>query len=151
MDNPSGAYVQVAPNVWKWDKHLHIPNQKESSLYLHWSKEYCESLFKQEKKVQTEAKAEVAKVATVTTTPTKKRSGSINRDTVIAFVTFPDKCPRQMRHILTKLGEFGKGGVPLGMLLDKLEGTLPTKQPVDRVYKHYHREMVDNGYIRVLS
>ena len=56
-----------------------------------------------------------------------------------------------MMTILEKLEEVGEGGITIGMFWEKLEGQLPTKQSVDRVYKHYHREMVDKGYIRILS
>ena len=62
-----------------------------------------------------------------------------------------------MRLILDKLQSMidtdalEKVGVPIGDLWDKLEGYLPTKQPVSKVYKHYHREMVDKGYIRALT
>ena len=49
------------------------------------------------------------------------------------------------------LEEFGEGGITIGMFWEKLEGQLPTKQSVDRVYKHYHREMVDKEYIRIPS
>jgi hypothetical protein len=162
---PSGGWVQYAPDAWRWDKHLDVcgkdGKQTEKQLYLHWPKGYS---FKKENKVSNtdpfsseqivedlnkmeEKKAKKAKTKASSSAP-KKRASTAK---VIEFVTMPDKCPRQMRVILTKLSEFGKGGVSIEMLCDKLEGVLNTKQPVEKVYRHYHREMVDKEYIRVLS
>ena len=81
----------------------------------------------------------------------RTNTGRLKVGTTIEFVDYPTKGPRQMMTILEKLEEFGEGGITIGMFWEKLEGQLPTKQSVDRVYKHYHREMVDKGYIRILS
>ena len=81
----------------------------------------------------------------------KSHTGRLKVGTRIAFVEYPQKGPRQMMVILEKLQEFGEGGITIGMFWQKLEGQLNTKQDVDRVYKHYHREMVDKGFIRMLS
>ena len=56
-----------------------------------------------------------------------------------------------MMSILNVLDKDFKGSTSIGLLWEKLEGVLITKQSVDRIYKHYHREMVDKGYIRILS
>ncbi len=76
-------------------------------------------------------------------------TGRLKVGATIVFNKYPEKGPRQMMLILEKLEEFGKGGITIGMFWEKLEGQLPTKQSVDRVYKHYHREMVDKEYIRI--
>tara|TARA_R100000734_G_C3202332_1_gene20666 strand:- start:30 stop:317 length:288 start_codon:yes stop_codon:yes gene_type:complete len=76
-------------------------------------------------------------------------TGRLKVGATIVFNKYPEKGPRQMMLILEKLEEFGEGGITIGMFWEKLEGQLPTKQSVDRVYKHYHREMVDKEYIRI--
>lgn len=127
-----GAWIHVGGGTLKWDKHQKVQHKLDLSKISQ----------SQEKKVE-----EVSKPVEA---PKAKKKSSLDGVT-IEFVAMPDKCPRQMRHILTKLSEFGKGGVPISMLIDKLEGQLPTKQSVERVYKHYHREMVDKEYIRILN
>ena len=154
-DGTQGGWIQVAPTTWQWDESINYP-QKERHFYLHWPKGYEEKNvtevdpFASEEIVKDLNKMEEKKArkAKATKAEPKKRKSTAK---VIEFVSMPDKCPRQMRIILTKVSEFGKGGVPIDMLCDKLEGVLNTKQPVEKVYRHYHREMVDKEYIRVLS
>ena len=156
-DGTQGGWIQVAPTTWQWDETIDYP-QDERHFYMHWpkgyeekkvtevdpfsSKEIVKDLNKMEEKLVKKAKNKA-----VSSKP-KKRASTAK---IVEFVAMPDKCPRQMRIILTKLSEFGKGGVSVEMLCDKLEGVLNTKQPVEKVYRHYHREMVDKEYIRVLS
>lgn len=155
----NGGWRQAAPDCWKWDPSI-THKQTEKDWYLHWPKGYkpketdvsnvdpfsSEEIVK-DLNVMEDKKAKKAEKKTSGSAP-KKRASTAQ---VVEFVAMPDKCPRQMRAILTKLSEFGKGGVSIEMLCDKLEGVLNTKQSVERVYKHYHREMVDKEYIRVLS
>lgn len=147
MSKYEGAWVQTAPNVWMWDKHLKSGPVTEKNLYYKWSKEHCKAQFNKERKVQSSNVETIQPKQEVGRT----RSGRLKVGTVIAFAAYPEKGPRQMMTILEKLEEFGEGGISIGMFWEKLEGQLNTKQDVDRVYKHYHREMVDKGYVRILS
>lgn len=147
-----GVYIQYDEGAWKWDPYLDVPKNwkdtrefprkekpvTEKEKFDKFNEEVIEELNKLEKR-RSKKKPKTDK---------PKKSAS---PLVIECVTIPDKCPRQMRIILTQLKELGKGGIPLEEFCQKLEGVLPTKQPVEKVYKHYHREMVDKGYIRVLS
>lgn len=139
-----GGWIQVAPDSWKWDPSI-TWKQDEKHWYLHWPKG-----FKEEKKLeQTFEQANERRVAKLAEQG-RKPNGRLAVGTKIQFVQYPEKGARQMMQILDLLQDF-EGGTTIGMLWEKLEGVLNTKQPVDRVYKHYHREMVDKGYIRILS
>jgi hypothetical protein len=146
-----GAYIQYDEGAWKWDPYLDVPKNwkdtrefprkekpvTEKEKFDKFNEEVIEELNKLEKR-RSKKKPKTDK---------PKKSAS---PLVIEFGAMPDKAPRQMKIILTKLKELGRG-VPYEELCLKLVGVLPTKQPVEKVYKHYHREMVDKGYIRVLS
>ena len=56
-----------------------------------------------------------------------------------------------MMAILNVLDKDFQGSAAIGDLWEKLEGVIITKQPVEKIYKHYHRKMVDEGYISILS
>lgn len=138
-----GGWIQYAPDAWQWSPDHDFGEQKE------WPRNKYKSQFHKGKCImhpdQFNNKAQ--KYAA----EGRSNTGRLKVGTTIAFVEYPQKGPRQMMVILEKLQEFGEGGITIGMFWQKLEGQLNTKQDVDRVYKHYHREMVDKGYIRILS
>ena len=143
----NGGWIQYAPGSWKWDSSI-TWKQTEKDFYLHYPKGYK---FEEERKVTTVAEASTEAKETKPSNQGRSNTGRLKVGTNIVFVKYPEKGPRQMMSILEKLEEFGAGGVTIGMFWEKLEGQLATKQSVDRVYKHYHREMVDKGYIRITS
>lgn len=147
-----GAYIEISEGFWKWDPYLDMPKgwkppkrkpvaekemEKPDIDFDKFNQEVIDELNERDRR-RSKKKPKTDK---------SKKSAS---PMVIEFVAMPDKCPRQMRIILTTLKELGRVS-PYEELCQKLEGVLPTKQSVEKVYKHYHREMVDKGYIRVLS
>tara|TARA_R100000353_G_C6369303_1_gene158515 strand:- start:1 stop:483 length:483 start_codon:yes stop_codon:yes gene_type:complete len=159
-----GGWIQYAPDAWQWSPDHDFGEQKE------WPRHRYKSQFhkgkcimhpdqfnnKSQKHVATlNREAAMSNAESRRTEKLKSygrsNTGRLKVGTTIAFVEYPQKGPRQMMVILEKLQEFGEGGITIGMFWQKLEGQLNTKQDVDRVYKHYHREMVDKGYIRILS
>lgn len=141
-----GGWIQVSPDGWQWSKDHDFGDQKEWPRNK-WPSRYHKGKRIMEAQVEDVVKTEANKKAAQGRTNT----GRLKVGATIAFVKYPEKGPRQMMTILEKLEEFGAGGITVGMFWEKLEGQLTTKQDVDRVYKHYHREMVDKGYIRILS
>lgn len=149
-----GGWIQVAPDSWKWDPSI-THKQTEKDWYLHWPKGYKPKEtevsnvdpFSSEQVVTDLNKMEEKKAKKA---EAKKPNSRLSADKQVKYLKHPEKGPRQMMIILDKLKEF-EGGIRLDLFWDKLEGQLPTKQSVERVYKHYHREMVDKEYIRVLS
>jgi len=148
-----GAYIEISEGCWKWDPYLDLPEgwkppkrkpvvekemEKPDIDFDKFNQEVIDELNERDRR-RSKRKPKTDK-------PEKSK-----KPLVIECVTIPDKCPRQMRIILTKLKEWGIGGISLEEFCQKLEGVLPTKQPVEKVYKHYHREMVDEEYIRILS
>lgn len=159
----SGGWIQTAPTSWEWDSTITY-KQTEQHFYRRWPKGYEQEKTVTEEKLDPlseeildglnkleDKKAKKAAKQKKEVSATKDLQPKAFVSTEVEFVSMPDKCPRQMRVILTKISEFGKGGVSISMLCDKLEGVLATKQPIHKVYRHYHREMVDKGYIRILS
>ena len=150
----NGGWIQVAPDCWKWDPSI-THKQTEKDWYLHWPKGYKPKEtevsnvdpFSSEQVVADLNKMEEKKAKKA---GAKKPSSRLSADKQVKYQKHPEKGPRQMMIILDKLKEF-EGGIRLDLFWEKLEGQLPTKQSVERVYKHYHREMVDKEYIRVLS
>jgi|TARA_B100000900_G_scaffold413264_3_gene436882 hypothetical protein len=139
-----GGWMQVGPDSWKYSPDHGFGEQKTWPRHR-WPSEYHKGkkIMSEETVMVTEAKKKAAQG--------RSNTGRLKVGTTIVFNKYPEKGPRQMMLILEKLEEFGKDGVTIGMFWEKLEGLLPTKQPVDRVYKHYHREMVDKEYIRIPS
>lgn len=145
----NGGWVQYAPGSWQWDPSI-TWKQTEKDFYHHYPKGYK---FGEDKEVteDTKLQEELLELSKKKAAQGRSNTGRLKVGTTIVFNKYPEKGPRQMMLILEKLEEFGEGGITIGMFWDKLEGQLPTKQSVDRVYKHYHREMVDKEYIRIPS
>ena len=139
-----GGWIQVGPDSWMYSKDHDFGKQEKFPRHR-WPSKYHKGkrIMSEETTMEAAAKKKAAEGRTNT--------GRLKVGTTIEFVDYPTKGPRQMMTILEKLEEVGEGGITIGMFWEKLEGQLPTKQSVDRVYKHYHREMVDKGYIRILS
>jgi|TARA_R100001460_G_scaffold2321_4_gene7627 hypothetical protein len=152
-----GGWIQVAPDSWQWDPSI-THKQTEKDWYLHWPKgqKFKETEvsnvdpFSSEEIVKDLNAMEDKKAKKAQRAEGKKSTSRLSSEKQIVYVKHPEKGPRQMVILLDKLKEF-EGGIRLDLFWDKLEGELPTKQSVERVYKHYHREMVDKGYIRILS
>lgn len=138
------GWIQVGPDSWQYSKDHNFGVQKE------WPRHRWPSQYHKGKRIMSEETVMEAK-AKKNAAQGRSSTGRLKVGTTIVFSKYPEKGPRQMMVILEKLEEFGEGGITIGMFWEKIEGQLPTKQPVDRVYKHYHREMVDKGYIRILS
>ncbi len=136
-----GGWIQVGPDSWMYSKDHDFGKQEKFPRHR-WPSKY----HKGKRIMEPEVIAKVRKAEAG-----RSITGRLKVGTTIEFVDYPTKGPRQMMTILEKLEEVGEGGITIGMFWEKLEGQLPTKQSVDRVYKHYHREMVDKGYIRILS
>lgn len=141
-----GGWIQVGPDAWDYSKDHTFGEQKELPRHR-WASKY----HKGKRIMETQTEEVMEKAAEKKAAQGRTNTGRLKVGTTIAFAKYPDKGPRQMMLILEKLEEFGEAGITVGMFWDKLEGQLPTKQSTDRVYKHYHREMVDKGYIRILS
>ena len=134
-----GGWMQVGPDSWQYSPDHDFGEQKTWPRHR-WPSKYHKGKRIMEPEVMAKVKkAEAGRCIT----------GRLKVGATIVFNKYPEKGPRQMMLILEKLEEFGKGGITIGMFWEKLEGQLPTKQSVDRVYKHYHREMVDKEYIRI--
>ena len=135
-----GGWIQTSSDGWMWSPDHDFGEQKT------WPRNKWPSEYHKGKKImEPEVIAEVKKAEAG-----RSITGRLKVGTKIEFVKYPDKGPKQMLHILEELEVF-EGGITIGMFWEKLEGKLVSKQSVDRVYKHYHREMVDKGYIRILS
>ena len=134
-----GGWMQVGPDSWQYSPDHDFGEQKT------WPRHRWPSKYHKGKRImEPEVMAKIKKAEAGRTITGRLKVGA-----TIVFNKYPEKGPRQMMLILEKLEEFGKGGITIGMFWEKLEGQLPTKQSVDRVYKHYHREMVDKEYIRI--
>ena len=134
-----GGWMQVGPDSWQYSPDHDFGEQKT------WPRHRWPSKYHKGKRImEPEVMAKVKKAEAG-----RSITGRLKVGATIVFNKYPEKGPRQMMLILEKLEEFGKGGITIGMFWEKLEGQLPTKQSVDRVYKHYHREMVDKEYIRI--
>ena len=152
-----GGWIQYAPDSWRWDPSI-THKQTEKDWYMHWPKGHTSKEtkvsnvdpFSSEEIVKDLNAIEDKKAKKAQKAEGKKSTSRLSSDKQIVYVKHPEKGARQMLLMLDKLKQFG-GGIRLDLFWDKLEGELPTKQSVERVYKHYHREMVDKGYIRVLS
>ena len=134
-----GGWMQVGPDSWQYSPDHDFGEQKT------WPRHRWPSKYHKGKRImEPEVMAKIKKADAG-----RSITGRLKVGATIVFNKYPEKGPRQMMLILEKLEEFGKGGITIGMFWEKLEGQLPTKQSVDRVYKHYHREMVDKEYIRI--
>ncbi len=134
-----GGWMQVGPDSWQYSPDHNFGEQKT------WPRHRWPSKYHKGKRImESEVMAKIKKAEAG-----RSITGRLKVGATIVFNKYPEKGPRQMMLILEKLEEFGKGGITIGMFWEKLEGQLPTKQSVDRVYKHYHREMVDKEYIRI--
>ena len=138
-----GGWIQYAPDAWQWSPDHDFGEQKEWPRHKYKSQFHKGKCIMHPDQFNNKAQKHAAEG--------RSNTGRLKVGTTIAFVEYPQKGPRQMMVMLEKLQEFGEGGITIGMFWKKLEGQLNTKQDVDRVYKHYHREMVDKGYIRILS
>ena len=150
-----GGWIQYAPDAWKWSPDHDFGEQKELPRHRYKSQFHKGKRIMHPDQFNNKSQKHVSNAAArreeMLKAQGRSNTGRLRVDTTIAFVEYPQKGPRQMMVILEKLQEFGEGGITIGMFWQKLEGQLNTKQDVDRVYKHYHREMVDKGYIRILS
>jgi len=66
-------------------------------------------------------------------------------NTSITYIKHPERGAKQMMIILDVLRQ--NSPITSKNLIQDLSGCLDTTQPVSKVFKHYLREMVDNGYI----
>lgn len=82
---------------------------------------------------------------------TTKRNKRHNDASIVNLKLVPDagdKLPPQMKEILFCLDDNG-GEKEIGELMELLEGTLSTKQPVRAVWKYYKPRMIKDKWITV--
>ena len=149
-----GGWIQTSSDGWQWYPDHDFGEQKTWPRNR-WPSEFSKGKLIMEpdafnNKAQKHASNAAARREEALKAQGRSNTGRLKVGTKIEFVKYPDKGPNQMLHILEELEAF-EGGITIGMFWEKLEGKLVSKQSVDRVYKHYHREMVDKGYIRILS
>jgi hypothetical protein len=70
-------------------------------------------------------------------------------NTSITYIKHPERGAKQMIVILDVIKQ--NNPIISKDLMHDLSGCLDTTQPVHKVFKHYLREMVDNGYISIMS
>ena len=75
----------------------------------------------------------------------KKSRIKHDENTAITYIKHPERGAKQMMVILDVLKQ--NSPITSKDLMHDLSGCLDTTQPVAKVFKHYLREMVDNGCI----
>ena len=82
--------------------------------------------------------------------PAKKEDAAPKAPQTVTFKKLPKdvKLPPQERRILEVLKESGPS-MTTEDLYKALDGELPTKQPVAKVFKFYQKHMVDEGFITI--
>lgn len=150
-----GGWIQTSSDGWQWYPDHDFGEQKTWPRNR-WPSEFSKGKLIMEpdafnNKAQKHASNAAARREEALKAQGRSNTGRLKVGTKIEFVKYPEKGPNQMMSILNVLDKDFKGSTSIGLLWEKLEGVLITKQSVDRIYKHYHREMVDKGYIRILS
>lgn len=142
-----GAWIETGPDAWQWSPDHDFGEQEKFPRHKYKSKFHKGKLIMEPDQFNNKAQKHKAE----TSSNTGRSSVSFHKNLKVGFVKYPEKGPAQMMAILNVLDKDFQGSAAIGDLWEKLEGVIITKQPVEKIYKHYHRKMVDEGYISILS
>jgi len=110
-----------------------------------WHPEELQKLLDESPKIKKErAVGEVIDIQKV-----KKTRIKHDDNTSITYIKHPERGAKQMMVILDVIKQ--NNPIISKDLMHDLSGCLDTTQPVHKVFKHYLREMVDKGYISIMS
>ena len=137
------GWIQTAHDAWQWSPEHDLGEQEKFPRHKYKSKFHKGKLIMEPDQFNNKAQKYAAEG--------RSNTGRLKVSTKVGFVKYPEKGAPQMMAILNVLDKDFQGSTTIGLLWEKLEPVLITKQSVDKIYKHYHREMVDKGYIRILS
>ena len=137
------GWIQTAHDAWQWSPDHDLGEQDKFPRHKYKSKFHKGKLIMEPDQFNNKAQKHAAEG--------RSSTGRLKVSTKVGFVKYPEKGAPQMMAILNVLDKDFQGSATIGALWEKLEPVLITKQSVDKIYKHYHREMVDKGYIRILS
>ena len=141
------GWIQTAHDAWQWSPEHDFGEQEKFPRHKYKSKFHKGKLIMEPDQFNNKAQKHKAE----SSSNTRRSSVSFHKNLQVGFVKYPEKGAPQMMAILNVLDKDFQGSTTIGALWEKLEPVLITKQSVDKIYKHYHREMVDKGYIRILS
>lgn len=142
-----GAWIETGPDAWQWSPDHDFGEQEKFPRHKYKSKFHKGKLIMEPDQFNNKAQKHKAE----TSSNTGRSSVSFHKNLKVGFVKYPEKGPAQMMAILNVLDKDFQGSATIDALWEKLEGVIITKQPVEKIYKHYHRKMVDEGYISILS
>jgi hypothetical protein len=158
------GWIQTAHDAWQWSPDHDFGEQEKFPRHKYKSKFHKGKLIMEPDQFNNKGQKHVAmldKEAAMSNAESRRtemlraqgrsNTGRLKVNTRVEFVKYPEKGAPQMMAILNVLDKDFQGSTTIGLLWEKLEPVLITKQSVDKIYKHYHREMVDKGYIRILS
>ena len=137
------GWIQTAKDAWQWSPDHDFGEQEKFPRHKYKSKFHKGKLIMEPDQFNNKAQKYAAEG--------RSNTGRLKVSTRVGFVKYPEKGAPQMMAILNVLDKDFQGSATIGALWEKLEPVLITKQSVDKIYKHYHREMVDKGYICILS
>ena len=137
------GWIQTAHDAWQWSPDHDFGEQEKFPRHKYKSKFHKGKLIMEPDQFNNKAQKYAAEG--------RSNTGRLKVSTRVGFVKYPEKGAPQMMAILNVLDKDFQGSATIGALWEKLEPVLITKQSVDKIYKHYHREMVDKGYICILS
>ena len=137
------GWIQTDHDAWQWSPDHDFGEQEKFPRHKYKSKFHKGKLIMEPDQFNNKAQKYAAEG--------RSNTGRLKVSTRVGFVKYPEKGAPQMMAILNVLDKDFQGSATIGALWEKLEPVLITKQSVDKIYKHYHREMVDKGYICILS
>ena len=137
------GWIQTGHDAWQWSPDHDFGEQEKFPRHKYKSKFHKGKLIMEPDQFNNKAQKYAAEG--------RSNTGRLKVSTRVGFVKYPEKGAPQMMAILNVLDKDFQGSATIGALWEKLEPVLITKQSVDKIYKHYHREMVDKGYICILS
>ena len=137
------GWIQTGHDAWQWSSDHDFGEQEKFPRHKYKSKFHKGKLIMEPDQFNNKAQKYAAEG--------RSNTGRLKVSTRVGFVKYPEKGAPQMMAILNVLDKDFQGSATIGALWEKLEPVLITKQSVDKIYKHYHREMVDKGYICILS
>ena len=138
-----GGWIQTSSDAWRWSPEHDFGEQKTWPRNKGASKYHKGKIIMEPDEFNNKAQKHEAE--------SRSNAGLLKPHTRVGFVKYPEKGAPQMMAILNVLDKDFQGSATIDALWEKLEGVIITKQPVEKIYKHYHRKMVDEGYISILS
>ena len=138
-----GGWIQTSSDAWRWSPEHDFGEQKTWPRNKGASKYHKGKIIMEPDEFNNKAQKHEAE--------SRSNAGLLKPHTRVGFVKYPEKGAPQMMAILNVLDKDFQGSATIDALWEKLEGVIITKQSVEKIYKHYHRKMVDEGYISILS